>query len=42
MMESSAAIDWLRGLIYIWEGLTLPGALAIFILASYGAYLWTK
>jgi branched-chain amino acid transport system permease protein len=42
IMESSAAIDWLRGLIYTWEGLTLPGALAIFILASCGAYLWTK
>ena len=42
MMQSGAATDWLRGLIYTWEGLTLPGALAIFILACCGSYLWTK
>ncbi|HZZ21519.1 MAG TPA: branched-chain amino acid ABC transporter permease [Roseiarcus sp.] len=42
MMQSSAAIDALRETVYTWEGLTLRGAIAIFILASCGAFLWTK
>jgi branched-chain amino acid transport system permease protein len=42
MMQSGAAIDEMRAMIYTWEGLTPRGALAIFLLASGGAYLWTK
>jgi branched-chain amino acid transport system permease protein len=42
MMQSGAAIEALRQSIYTWEGLTLEGALTIFILASGGAYVWTR
>ena len=42
MMQSGAAIEALRQSIYTWEGLTLAGALTIFILASGGAYVWTR
>jgi branched-chain amino acid transport system permease protein len=42
MMQSGAAIDVLRQSIYTWEGLTLEGALTIFVLAAGGAFLWTR
>jgi branched-chain amino acid transport system permease protein len=42
MMQSGEAIDALRQSIYTWEGLTLEGALKIFVLASGGAFVWTK
>ena len=42
MMQSGAAIDALRQSVYTWEGLTLQGALTIFILACGGAFVWTR
>jgi branched-chain amino acid transport system permease protein len=42
MMQSGNAIGALRPMIYTWEGLTLRGALAIFTLASGGAFVWTR
>jgi branched-chain amino acid transport system permease protein len=42
MMQSGGAIDALRQSIYTWEGLTLAGALTIFLLASFGAFVWTE
>ena len=41
MMQSGGAIDALRQSIYTWEGLTLEGALMIFVLASGAAFVWT-
>jgi branched-chain amino acid transport system permease protein len=42
MMQFNQSSDALRELIYTWEGLTLKGALAIFILASGATFVWTK
>ena len=42
MMQSGRAIDALRQAIYSWEGLTLEGALMIFVLASGAVYVWTE
>ena len=42
MMQSGAAMDALRQSIYTWEGLTLEGALTIFVLASGVAFVWTE
>jgi branched-chain amino acid transport system permease protein len=41
MMQSGGAIDALRQSIYSWEGLTLKGAVTIFVLASGAAFVWT-
>ena len=41
MMQSGGAIDALRQSIYTWEGLTLEGALMIFVLASGATFVWT-
>jgi branched-chain amino acid transport system permease protein len=41
MMQSGRAIDALRQSIYTWEGLTLEGAVMIFVLASGAAFVWT-
>ena len=41
MMQSGAAIDALRQPIYTWEGLTLEGAVMIFVLASGATFVWT-
>jgi branched-chain amino acid transport system permease protein len=42
MMQDNAAVDALRPAIYSWEGLTLRGALTIFVLASAAAFLWRR
>jgi branched-chain amino acid transport system permease protein len=42
MMQFGDAIGALREAIYTWEGLTLQGAFAIFILASGGAFVWAR
>ena len=42
MMQSGAAIDALRQSIYTWEGLTLEGALKIFVVTAGAAFLWTE
>ncbi|HZZ60013.1 MAG TPA: branched-chain amino acid ABC transporter permease [Roseiarcus sp.] len=42
MMQTGGAIDALRQSIYTWEGLTLQGALMIFVLGSGGAFVWTE
>jgi branched-chain amino acid transport system permease protein len=42
MMPSGGAIDALRQSVYTWEGLTLGGALTIFLLASFGTFAWTE
>jgi branched-chain amino acid transport system permease protein len=42
MMQFGDAIGALREAIYTWEGLTLQGAFAIFILASGGAFVWER
>ena len=42
MMQSGQAIDALRQSVYTWEGLTPGGALAIFLLAFGGAFVWTE
>ena len=41
IMQSGVPIDALRQSIYTWEGLTLQGALMIFVLASGAAFVWT-
>ncbi|HEY3621361.1 MAG TPA: branched-chain amino acid ABC transporter permease [Roseiarcus sp.] len=41
MMQSGRAMDALRQSIYTWEGLTLEGAVMIFVLASGAAFVWT-
>jgi branched-chain amino acid transport system permease protein len=41
MMQSGGAIDALRRSIYTWEGLSLEGALMIFVLASGATFVWT-
>ena len=41
MMQSGGAIDALRQSIYTWEGLTLEGAVMIFVLASGATFVWT-
>jgi len=41
VMQSGGAIDALRQSIYTWEGLTLEGALMIFVLASGATFVWT-
>ena len=41
MMQSGGAIERLRQSIYTWEGLTGAGALAVFLVGSGGAFVWT-
>jgi branched-chain amino acid transport system permease protein len=41
MMQSGGAIERLRQSIYTWEGLTAAGALAVFLVGSGGAFVWT-
>jgi hypothetical protein len=41
-MQSGAAIDLLRQSIYTCAGLTPQGALTIFVVASGGAFMWTR
>ncbi|MBV9701759.1 MAG: hypothetical protein JO163_03440, partial [Methylobacteriaceae bacterium] len=42
MMQFGDLIGTLREAIYTWEGLSLQGALVIFVLAGGGALLWTR
>lgn len=42
MMQFGAFVGALREAIYTWEGLSLQGAVAIFVVASGGALLWTR
>jgi len=42
MMQFGPLIGELREAIYTWEGLTPAGALAIFVVGSAGALLWTS
>jgi branched-chain amino acid transport system permease protein len=41
MMQFGGAIEQLRQSIYTWEGLTAVGAVAVFLVASGGAFAWT-
>ncbi len=42
MMQFGDVIGAVREAIYTWEGLTLEGAIAIFIIAAGGSLLWTR
>jgi branched-chain amino acid transport system permease protein len=42
MMQFGELIGALREAIYSWEGLSLQGALAIFVLTGGGALIWTR
>jgi branched-chain amino acid transport system permease protein len=41
MMQAGGVIELLRQSIYTWEGLTAVGALAVFLVGSGGAFVWT-
>jgi len=42
MMQFGDFIGAIREAIYTWEGLTLEGAIVIFVIAAAGSLLWTR